>query len=148
MQAQPATNPTQQALTSVIQHLDGTLAQMESLKVSIEEMSRQFMENIVNLTENLRLIISLIREQRTHFTETIQGFTDTINAQIKTVAEKRSWDLLSEDQRRIMELLRDTDQNVANNLYLMQLLTITQSIRELTGRAIAARLQAKGQGTI
>jgi hypothetical protein len=144
MQAQPAANPTQQALASVIQHLDGTLAQMESLKVSIEEMSRQFMENIVNLTENLRLIIGLIREQRTHFTETIQGFIDTVNAQIKVVTEKRSWDLLSEDQRKVMELLRDTDHNVANNLYLMQLLSITQSIRELAGRALATRLQTKG----
>ncbi len=144
MQAQPAGNPTQTALASVIQHLDGTLAQMESLKVSIEEMSRQFMENIVNLTENLRLIIGLIREQRTHFTETIQGFTETINAQIKVVTEKRSWDLLSEDQKRVMEVLRDTDHNVANNLYLIQLLSITQSIRELAGRALATRLQAKG----
>jgi len=145
MQAQPgAPNPTQQALASVIQHLDGTLAQIESLKVSMEEMSRQFMENIVNLTENLRLIIGLIREQRTHFTETIQTFTDTINTQIKVVTEKRSWDLLSEDQRRVMELLRDTDHNVANQLYLMQLLSITQSIRELAGRALATRLQAKG----
>ncbi len=144
MAAQPQGNPTQQALASVIQHLDGTLAQMESLKVSIEEMSRQFMENIVNLTENLRLIIGLIREQRTHFTETIQGFTETINGQIKVVTEKRSWDLLSEDQQRVMELLRDTDHNVANNLYLIQLLSITQSIRELAGRALATRLQAKG----
>jgi predicted dithiol-disulfide oxidoreductase (DUF899 family) len=144
MQAQPAANPTQQALTNVIQHLDGTLAQMESLKVSIEEMSRQFMENIVNLTENLRLIIGLIREQRTNFTETIQAFTDTINSQIKVVGEKRSWDLLTEDQKRVLELLRDTDHNVANNLYLMQLLAITQSIRELAGRALATRLQAKG----
>jgi hypothetical protein len=144
MQAQPAANPTQTALASVIQHLDGTLAQMESLKVSIEEMSRQFMENIVNLTENLRLIIGLIREQRTNFTETIQGFTETINAQIKTVTEKRSWDVLTEDQKRVLALLRDTDHNVANNLYLMQLLSITQSIRELAGRALATRLQAKG----
>ncbi len=144
MQAQPAANPTQTALASVIQHLDGTLAQMESLKVSIEEMSRQFMENIVNLTENLRLIIGLIREQRTNFTETIQGFTETINSQIKTVTEKRSWDVLTEDQKRVLELLRDTDHNVANNLYLMQLLSITQSIRELAGRALATRLQAKG----
>ncbi|OLS13444.1 MAG: hypothetical protein RBG13Loki_2898 [Promethearchaeota archaeon CR_4] len=145
MQAQPGMpNPTQQALMSVIQHLDGTLAQMESLKVSIEEMSRQFMENIVNLTENLRLIIGLIREQRTHFTETIQSFTDTINSQIKTVTEKRSWDLLSEEQKRVLQLLRDTDQNVADNLYLMQLLSITQSIRELAGRALATRLQTKG----
>ncbi len=144
MQAQPAANPTQTALASVIQHLDGTLAQMESLKVSIEEMSRQFMENIVNLTENLRLIIGLIREQRTNFTETIQGFTETINSQIKMVTEKRSWDVLTEDQKRVLELLRDTDHNVANNLYLMQLLSITQSIRELAGRALATRLQAKG----
>jgi predicted dithiol-disulfide oxidoreductase (DUF899 family) len=145
MQAQPgAPNPTQQALASVIQHLDGTLAQIESLKVSMEEMSRQFMENIVNLTENLRLIIGLIREQRTHFTETIQSFTDTINTQIKVVTEKRSWDLLSEDQKQVMQLLRDTDHNVANHLYLMQLLSITQSIRELAGRALATRLQTKG----
>ncbi|HMF33563.1 MAG TPA: hypothetical protein VKK79_19220 [Candidatus Lokiarchaeia archaeon] len=130
-----------QAMTNIGQHLEGTLAQIESLKISIEEMSRQFMENMVNLTENLRLIIGLIREQRTHFTESIQELVDNVNKQIKDVYEKRTWDLLSADQKTTLETLRDTDQAVANNLYLMQLLTITQSIRELAGRALAARLQ-------
>src|SRR5271157_320934 len=130
-----------QAMTNIGQHLEGTLAQIESLKISIEEMSRQFMENMVNLTENLRLIIGLIREQRNHFTESIQELVDNVNKQIKDVYEKRTWDLLSADQKTTLETLRDTDQAVANNLYLMQLLTITQSIRELAGRALAARLQ-------
>ena len=128
-------------MTNIGQHLEGTLAQIESLKVSIEEMSRQFMENMVNLTENLRLVIGLIREQRTHFTESIQELVDTVNKEIKTISEKRTWDLLSSDEKQMLETLRETDQSVANNLYLMQLLTITQSIRELAGRALATRLQ-------
>ncbi|MFX1275524.1 MAG: hypothetical protein ACFFAT_10825 [Promethearchaeota archaeon] len=118
--------------------LDGTIAQINNMSTAINAMSQKFSEETVSLTENIRLIVEVLKQFRTRSSESMQELSDEINAQIKELYEKKVIENIKEDEIKAIEDIKNAAKAVANNVYYAQLLTIIQSIREETNRIIQA----------
>ena len=53
-----------QKINEITQSLDGTIAQINQMRGSIDQMSQNFSEQTVALTENVRLIVEVLKQFR------------------------------------------------------------------------------------
>ncbi|MHA1733537.1 MAG: hypothetical protein ACTSU5_16435 [Promethearchaeota archaeon] len=143
--AYPPQNPNDQQINNqmaqIQANLDGTMAQIGAMQQQIDQMSRDIMESFYQLTENLRLILRVLKEQRVNFTEGIQTLADEINISVKQLFEKKAIEAITSDQVKAVQAIKEMSKLTSDNLYNMQLLTIIQSLREIIGRAIAAKMK-------
>lgn len=121
--------------------LDGTIAQISNMSTAINAMSQKFSEETVSLTENIRLIVEVLKQFRTRSSESMQALSDDFNAQIKELYENKAIENIREEEIKAIEDIKNAAKAVANNVYYAQLLTIIQSIREETNRIIQARFR-------
>jgi hypothetical protein len=131
------------SVNQIIQSLDGTIAQIESLNRGIAENSKQFMESITAVNENMRLIIEVIKKQRENSKDSLTDLKGHIDAEIDKLWENKSIEAISGDQIEAVKKLKNINNAISDNLYMAQLLSIIQSLREITGRALAVKLQKK-----
>lgn len=129
------------ALNQITASLDGTIAQIEAMRQQIDGMSRNIMEQFFQLTENLRLILRVLREQRVNFTEAIEELVNEINLNVRELFEKKAIESITEDQKKAVQHIREISKIATDNLYNMQLLTVIQSLREIMGRALVAKMK-------
>jgi len=118
--------------------LDGTIAQINNMSTAINAMSQKFSEETVSLTENIRLIVEVLKQFRKRSSESMQELSDDFNAQIKELYEKKVIEGIKEEEIKAIDDIKNAAKAVANNVYYAQLLTIIQSIREETNRIIQA----------
>ena len=71
--------------------------------------------------------------------ENIQEIADDFNSKIKELYEKKSIESITEEEKKAIEMIKQAEQVVSNNLYYAQLLNIIQSIREETNRIISCK---------
>ncbi len=114
--------------------LDGTIAQIGTMNESINKMSQNFSEEIVSLTENVRLIVEVLKQFRVQSSKSVQELSDNFNDQIKELYEQKSIEAILDEEKKAIETIKKASKSVADNLYYAQLLTIIQSIREETNR--------------
>ena len=122
--------------------LDGTIAQINNMSTAINAMSQKFSEETVSLTENIRLIVEVLKQFRTRSSESMQELSDDFNAQIKEIYEKKVIEDIKEEEIKAIDDIKNAAKAVANNVYYAQLLTIIQSIREETNRIIQASFRS------
>ena len=122
--------------------LDGTIAQINNMSTAINAMSQKFSEETVSLTENIRLIVEVLKQFRTRSSESMQELSDDFNAQIKEIYEKKVIEKIKEEEIKAIDDIKNAAKAVANNVYYAQLLTIIQSIREETNRIIQASFRS------
>lgn len=126
-------------INSITSSLDGTVAQIQNMSEAIDAMSQKFSEETVSLTENVRLIVEVIKQFRVQSNKSLQELSDDFNAQIKELYEKKAIENILEDEKKAIKLIKDAQRSVDENLYFAQLLTIIQSIREETNRILEAK---------
>lgn len=134
-----------QQLANIQQYLDGTIAQINAMAQSIDNMGKTFQEGMVSLTENMRLIIEVIKKGRSNLGETIKELAKQINDKIHTLYEEKTLEAITEEEMKAVEKLKELNAVVSDNLYMQQLMAIIQSIREMLGRLQTIKMK-KGLG--
>jgi len=125
-----------QKINAITQTLDGTIAQLQSMNNAIQQMSSKFSEETVSLTENIRLIVEVLKQFRVASSRSINDLSKDLTDKIQEVWEKKSIEAILKDEKKAIQEIRKAEKTVANNLYYTQLLTIIRSIREETYRII------------
>ena len=125
-----------QKINAITQTLDGTIAQLQIMNNAIQQMSSKFSEETVSLTENIRLIVEVLKQFRVASSRSINDLSKDLTDKIQEVWEKKSVEAILKDEKKAIQEIRKAEKTVANNLYYTQLLTIIRSIREETYRII------------
>ena len=125
----------------IISSLDGTIAQIEALNRKIEENSKNTMESLTAVNENMRLIIEVIKKQRSNTKESLEEMKKHIDVEIEKLWKEKSLESITKDEMEAVKKLKNINNSVSENLYMAQLLSIIQSLREIVGRAIAIKMQ-------
>ena len=127
-----------QKINQIMSSLDGTIAQINQMKTAISQMSQSFSEQTVAMTENIRLIVEVLKQFRVQSGKTLQDLSDDFNQQVKELWDKKSIEAITEEEKKAIEIIRQASKAVTDNLYFAQLLNIISSIREETNRIISA----------
>jgi len=128
-------------INQITTSLDGTIAQITQMSTAIQNMSQRFSEETISVNENIRLIVEVLKQFRMKSSENLQEISDDFNAKIKELYENKSIELITEEEKKAIEMIKQASKAVSNNLYYAQLLNIIQSIREETNRIISSRDQ-------
>jgi len=128
-------------INQITSSLDGTVAQITQMNTSIQNMSQRFSEETISVNENIRLIVEVLKQFRMKSNESLQEISDDFNAKIKELYEKKVFELITEEEKKAIDLIKQASKAVSNNLYYAQLLNIIQSIREETNRIISRKNQ-------
>ncbi|MHA1350562.1 MAG: hypothetical protein ACTSSC_02585 [Promethearchaeota archaeon] len=128
-------------INQITTSLDGTIAQITQMSTAIQNMSQRFSEETISVNENIRLIVEVLKQFRMKSTENLQEISDDFNAKIKELYDKKSIELITEEEKKAIDMIRQASKAVSNNLYYAQLLNIIQSIREETNRIISSKDQ-------
>ena len=125
-------------INQIMSSLDGTIAQVSQMSTSINQMSQNFSEQTVAMTENIRLIVEVLKQFRVQSSKSLQELSDDFNEKVKELWDKKSIEVIGEEEKKAIEIIRQASKTVSDNLYFAQLLNIIQSIREETNRIISA----------
>lgn len=128
-----------QKINAITQSLDGTIAQLQNMNVSINTMSQRFSEEIVSLTENIRLIVEILKQFRVQSSKSINELSKDVNEKIQELWNEKSVEAILKQEKEAIDKIREGEKSVANNLYYAQLLSIIRSIREETYRILLSR---------
>ena len=128
-----------QKINSITQSLDGTIAQLQNMNVSINTMSQRFSEEIVSLTENIRLVVEILKQFRVQSSKSINELSKDVNEKIQELWNEKSIEAILKQEKEAIDKMREGEKSVANNLYYTQLLSIIRSIREETYRILLSR---------
>ena len=128
-----------QKINQIMSSLDGTIAQINQMSGSIAEMSQRFSEQTVSVTENIRLIVEVLKQFRVQSSKNLQELSDDFNNKVKELWNEKSIEAISDEEKKAIDTIKKASKSVADNLYYAQLLNIIQSIREETNRIISAK---------
>ncbi len=128
-----------QKINAITQSLDGTIAQLQNMNTSINTMRQRFSEEIVSLTENIRLIVEILKQFRVQSSKSINELSKDVSEKIQDLWNKKSIEAILKQEKEAIDKIRDGEKSVANNLYYAQLLSIIRSIREETNRILLSR---------
>ncbi|MCK4370940.1 MAG: hypothetical protein KAW03_07715 [Candidatus Lokiarchaeota archaeon] len=127
-----------QKINQIMASLDGTIAQISQMSESIKDMTQSFSEQTVAMTENIRLIVEVLKQFRVQSSKNLQELSDDFNQKIKELWDKKSIEAITEEEKKAIAIIKQASKEVTDNLYFAQLLNIIQSIREETNRIISA----------
>lgn len=121
-------------INQIMSSLDGTIAQVTQMSGSISQMSQNFSEQTVSITENIRLIVEVLKQFRIQSSKNLQELSEDFNNKVKDLWDKKSIELIKEEEKKAIEIIKQASKAVSDNLYFAQLLNIISSIREETNR--------------
>ena len=127
-----------QKINQIMASLDGTIAQISQMSGAITDMTQSFSEQTVAMTENIRLIVEVLKQFRVQSSKNLQELSDDFNQKIKELWDKKAIEAITEEEKKAIEIIKQASKEVTDNLYFAQLLNIIQSIREETNRIISA----------
>ncbi|MFX1370426.1 MAG: hypothetical protein ACFFCE_01095 [Promethearchaeota archaeon] len=127
-----------QKINQIMASLDGTIAQINQMSGAINQMSQSFSEQTVAMTENIRLIVEVLKQFRVQSSKSLQELSDDFNQKIKELWDKKSIEAITEEEIKSISIIKQASKAVSDNLYYAQLLNIIQSIREETNRIISS----------
>ncbi|MFX0080305.1 MAG: hypothetical protein ACFE94_00990 [Candidatus Hodarchaeota archaeon] len=126
-----------QKINQIMSSLDGTIAQINQMGGAIAQMSQSFSEQTVSMTENIRLIVEVLKQFRIQSSNSLKELSEDFNNKIKELWDKKSIEAITEEEKKAIDTIKQASKAVADNLYFAQLLNIIQSIREETNRIIS-----------
>ena len=124
-------------MDAITQSLDGTIAQINNMNNSITTLSQKFSEETVSLTENIRLIVEVLKQFRVASSKSINDLSKDLNDKIQELWDKKSIEAILKEEKKAIDIIKRGEKTIVNNLYYAQLLTIIRSIREETNRIIS-----------
>ncbi|MCF2139496.1 MAG: hypothetical protein K9W44_05515 [Candidatus Lokiarchaeota archaeon] len=128
-------------INQITQNLDGTIAQIEALNRRIEQNSKNITESLTNVNENMRLIIEVIKKGRANTQEDLEKIHTQVANEIQKLWDEKSLESITKEELDAIEKLKDINKSVGENLYMSQLLTIIQSLQDITSRALTVKAQ-------
>ena len=128
-----------QQINAITQSLDGTVAQIQNMSTSINAISQKFSEETVSLTENIRLIVEVLKQFRVQSSKSLKELSVELGEKIQELWEKKSLESILVEEKKAIDIIRQGEKTVSNNLYFAQLLSIIRSIREETNRIISGK---------
>ncbi len=128
-----------QKINQIMSSLDGTIAQINQMSASINQMSQNFSEQTVSITENIRLIVEVLKQFRIQSSKSLQELSDDFNNKVKELWDKKAIEAITDEEKKAIDIIKQASKAVSDNLYYAQLLNIIQSIREETNRIISAK---------
>ena len=134
--AEQLLNQMIEQINSITQSLDGTIAQIQNMGNAINNMSQRFSEETVSLTENIRLIVEVLKQFRVQSSKSLKDLSDELGEKIQELWDKNSIDTILKQEKKAIDAIRQGEKAVSNNLYYAQLLSIIRSIREETNRVL------------
>ncbi|MHA1674298.1 MAG: hypothetical protein ACTSYI_11810 [Promethearchaeota archaeon] len=130
-------------INQITQSLDGTIAQIDAMSRHIEENSKSLTESLTNVNENMRLIIEVIKKGRANSQEELDKIRVQVQQEIQKLWDEKSLESIAKEEMAAVQKLKNINQSIGENLYMAQLLAIIQSLRDITGRSMAIKLQKK-----
>ena len=134
--AEQLLNQMIEKINSITQSLDGTIAQIQNMGDAINDMSQRFSEETVSLTENIRLIVEVLKQFRVQSSKSLKELSDDLGEKIQELWDRNSIDTILKQEKKAIDVIRQGEKTVSNNLYYAQLLSIIRSIREETNRVL------------
>ena len=134
--AEQLLNQMIEKINSITQSLDGTIAQIQNMGDAINDMSQRFSEETVSLTENIRLIVEVLKQFRVQSSKSLKELSDELGEKIQELWDRNSIDTILKQEKKAIDVIRQGEKAVSNNLYYAQLLSIIRSIREETNRVL------------
>ncbi len=128
-------------ISQITQSLDGTIAQLDALNRKIGDNNKSLMESLTAVNENMRLIIEVIKKQRSNTRETLDELKAEVHDEIDKLWKEKSLEGITKEQVEAVKKLKNINNAVSDNLYMAQLMAIIQSLREISGRAMAIKMQ-------
>lgn len=128
-----------QQLNLIIQYLDGTTAQITHMIQNLDAMGRSFAESMATLSENMRLIIEVIKKSRSNLGETLDDMSKQINEKIQSLWEEKTIEAITQEEMKAIGKIKELNSIVSDNLYTQQLLSVIQSIRDMIGKSLAIK---------
>ncbi len=125
-------------INQITNSLDITINKVGKMSGDIDKLTLTFSKEIVSLTENIRLIIEVLRQFRVKSNEQLGVLSKEVNAKVKKLWDKKSVEHITEQHQKNINIIKQVSSSVADTLYYTQLLSVVQSIRELMGRALQA----------
>lgn len=130
-----------QQLDLIQQFLDGNIAQINAMSQKIENMGKTFAESMASLSENMRLIVEVVKKGRLNLAENIEDISNQMNEKIAKLWEEKTLEAIAKEEIEAINKLKEINSVVSDNLYMTQLMSIIQSIREITGRALIYKMK-------
>ncbi|UYP45557.1 hypothetical protein NEF87_001842 [Candidatus Lokiarchaeum ossiferum] len=128
------------SINSITQSLDGTIAQIENLNRALEDNSKNLMESLTAVNENMRLIIEVIKKGRSNTKESLDEIKKHIDDEIQSLWNEKSLENIGKDQIEAVKKLKNINYAIGENLYMTQMLSIITSLRQILGQAKAIKL--------
>ena len=128
-----------QKINAITQSLEGTISQIQNMSDTIKNINQKFSEETVSLTENIRLIVEVLKQFRVQSSKSLKELSDELNEKIQDLWEKNSLESIIKEEKDSIDIIRQGEKAVSNNLYYAQLLSIIRSIREETNRVLSGR---------
>lgn len=125
-------------INQITNSLDITINKVGKMNEDIDKLTLTFSKEIVSLTENIRLIIEVLRQFRVKSNEQLGVLSKETNAKVKKLWDKKSVEHITEQHQNNINIIKQVSSSVTDTLYYTQLLSVVQSIRELMGRALQA----------
>lgn len=125
-------------INQITNSLDVTINKVGKMSEDIDKLTLTFSKEIVSLTENIRLIIEVLRQFRVKSNEQLGVLSKETNAKVKKLWDKKSVEHITEQHQNNINIIKQVSSSVTDTLYYTQLLSVVQSIRELMGRALQA----------
>jgi len=125
-------------INQITNTLDATIQKVSKMGEDIDKMTMGFSKEIVSLTENIRLIVEVLRQFRVKSNEKIEILSKDVGNQIKDLWNKKSIEHITEQHQQNIGIIKQISSSVSDTLYYTQLLSVVQSIREFMTRAIKA----------
>jgi methyl-accepting chemotaxis protein len=126
-------------INKITNSLDATLQKVNVMGENINKMTMSFSQEIVSLTENIRLIVEVLRQGRVKSAETLTKIAEDVNKEVKELWEKESVKHMTEQHQQNIDTIKRVSASVTDTLYYTQLLSVVQSIREIMGRALKGK---------
>ena len=114
-------------INQIMSSLDGTIAQVDQMSTAISEMSQNFSEQTVAMTENIRLIVEVLKQFRVQSSKSLKELSDELGDKIKDLWDKKAIESILKEEKKAIEIIRQGEKAVSNNLYFAQLLSIIRS---------------------
>ena len=128
-----------QQINAITQSLDGTVAQIQNMSTAINAISQKFSEETVSLTENIRLIVEVLKQFRVQSSKSLKELSVELGEKIQELWESKSVESILDEEKKAIDIIKQGEKVVSNNLYFAQLLSIIRSIREETNRIISGQ---------
>ena len=82
-----------QKINQIMASLDGTIAQINQMSGAINQMTQNFSEQTVAMTENIRLIVEVLKQFRVQSSKNLQELSDDFNLKIKELSINVRYDI-------------------------------------------------------